>query len=113
MQVLTRRTFLTSASVGAAGVAGAAVLAACGETQVVEKIVTQEVVVEKIVTKEVMVEVPAAPAAPPQPAGDRITFSTDHAAGPRGKAMQWALRDSGMCVLTSKSMSCRRPTLPV
>ncbi len=92
MQVLTRRTFLTSASVGAASVAGAAVLAACGETQVVEKVVTQEVVVEKIVTKEVMVEVPAAPAAPPQPAGDRITFSTDHAAGPRGKAMQWALR---------------------
>ena len=56
---MTRRRLLA----GGVGVAGAAVLAACGETQVVEveKIVTQEVIkevpVEKIVTQTQIKEV--------------------------------------------------------
>ena len=41
---------------GVLGFAGSIVAAACGETQVVEKIVTQQVEVEKIVEKEVPVE---------------------------------------------------------
>lgn len=41
---------------GTLGVAGSIVAAACGETQVVEKIVTQQVEVEKIIEKEVPVE---------------------------------------------------------
>ena len=77
MSTISRRRVLRAAGFGSLAAAGAAVLAACGETQVVtrEKIVTQEVekivekevpverVVEKIVTKEVIVEVtpPAGP----------------------------------------------------
>ena len=61
-RVMTRRNLLRGASAGLFGAAGAAVLAACGEAQVVEKIVTQEVIkevpVETIVTKEVVKEVP-------------------------------------------------------
>ena len=57
---MTRRRLLA----GAMGAAGATVLAACGETQIVERVVTQEgikeVPVERIVTqtqiKEVAVE---------------------------------------------------------
>ena len=55
---ITRRRLLA----GAVGAAGATVLAACGETQIVEKIVTQEVIkevpVEKIVTQTQIKEVP-------------------------------------------------------
>lgn len=96
-------------------------LAACGETQIVEverivtqevtveKIVTQEVpvdrVVEKIVTQEVAVEVEKVVEverivevekiveveAAPQPMSQTFAFGTDHTSGPRGAAMQWAL----------------------
>ena len=51
---ISRRRLLRIGSVGGVAGAVAAVLAACGETKVVEKIVTQQV--EKIVTKEVPVE---------------------------------------------------------
>jgi ABC-type glycerol-3-phosphate transport system substrate-binding protein len=107
---------MRAASVGALGATGAAVLAACGETQIVEveKIVTRDVevikevpvekIVEKVVTRDVekiveveKVIVEKAAAAPAQAGPVTITFSTDHAAGPRGKAMAWALaafRDS-------------------
>ena len=61
-RMMTRRNLIRGASVGAFGAAGAAVLAACGEAQVVEKIVTREVIkevpVETIVTREVVKEVP-------------------------------------------------------
>ena len=71
-KAMTRRHLLRGAALGAFGAAGAAVLAACGETQVVtkevikevqvEKVVTvteiKEVAVEKIVTQEVIKEVP-------------------------------------------------------
>jgi multiple sugar transport system substrate-binding protein len=61
---LTRRKVLRASLLGGSGVVGLAVLAGCGETQIVErevvKVVTQEVPVEKIVTqiveKEVVVE---------------------------------------------------------
>ena len=59
---MTRRSLLRGASLGLLGTAGAAILAACGETQVIEKIVTHEVVrevpVETVVTKEVIREIP-------------------------------------------------------
>ena len=109
----TRRRLLRAGALGGVGAVGAAILAACGETQIVEveKIVTRDVEVikevpverivekivtrdvERIVTKEVMVEVPAeaAPAMVEQMGPVEVTFSTDHAAGPRGKAMAWAL----------------------
>ena len=59
---LTRRNLLRGASAGLFGAAGAAVLAACGEAQVVERIVTHEVTkevpVETVVIEEVVKEVP-------------------------------------------------------
>ena len=89
---VSRRAMLRAALGASAATAGAAILAACGETQVVEKIVTKEVVVEKVV--EVIVEVPVeAPAAAPVQAGPvQIRFATDHTSGPRGNAMNWAMR---------------------
>lgn len=94
-------------------------LAACGETQIVEveKIVTQVVtvdkvvekevpverVVEKIVTQQVAVEVQKVVEvekvvervveveAAPAPVSQTFAFGTDHTSGPRGAAMQWAL----------------------
>ena len=53
MKSVSRRRILR---LGVLGVTGSIVAAACGETQVVEKIVTQQVEVEKIVEKEVPVE---------------------------------------------------------
>ncbi len=53
MKHISRRRMMR---LGILGFAGAVVAAACGETQVVEKIVTQQVEVEKIVEKEVPVE---------------------------------------------------------
>ena len=114
---ITRRRLLA----GSLGVAGASLLAACGETQVVEveKIVTQEVIkevpVEKIVTqteiKEVQVEkivtqtqikevqvdrvvtqvVEKVVEAPPAARTVKFNFETDHTSGPRGKSTQWAI----------------------
>ena len=49
---MTRRQVLKALGVGGLGAGGAALLAACGETQVV----TKEVPVETIVVKEVPVE---------------------------------------------------------
>ncbi len=46
MSEISRRRVLRAAGFGSLAAAGAAVLAACGETQVVEKVVTQEVIVE-------------------------------------------------------------------
>ena len=57
-KAMTRRHLLRGAALGAFGAAGAAVLAACGETQVVTKEVIKEVQVETVVTKEVIKEVP-------------------------------------------------------
>ena len=117
--------------------AGAVVLAACGEAQVVERVVTQQVEVERIVEKEVPVEVErivtrevekivtrevervidrvvtrdvpvevevevvrevevikeveVVKEVPVQIEVTGVRFATDHTAGPRGKAMQWAL----------------------
>ena len=53
MKSVSRRRILR---LGVLGVTGSIVAAACGETQVVEKIITQQVEVEKIVEKEVPVE---------------------------------------------------------
>jgi len=55
---VSRRRLLQGAAAGLFGAAGAAVLAACGETQVVTKEVIKEVQVETVVTKEVIKEVP-------------------------------------------------------
>ena len=102
--LVSRRRALRSAVVGVTGVAGAAALAACGETQVVtvekivekevpvdrvvEKIVTREVQVEKIVVQEKIVEVEATP----QAVTAIVRVAHDHTSGPRGSAMQWALQ---------------------
>ncbi len=111
---MTRRRMLGLAGMLGFGTTGAAALAACGEIQIVEKIVTQTVektvtvaverVVEKVVTVEVerIVEVPVekpeekkTPTVGPQPrpfrTNVRVWFSTDHTSGPRGKALQWGL----------------------
>ena len=112
---VSRRRMLGSAVVGVTGAAGLAVLAACGETQVVtvEKIVEKEVPVERIVQKEVPVEriverivqkeVPVERIvekvvvrevmveATPATRTVKIEFATDHTSGPRGKAMQWGI----------------------
>ncbi|MDE2901982.1 MAG: extracellular solute-binding protein [Chloroflexota bacterium] len=98
---------------------GATALAACGDTQVVEKIVTVEVerIVEKVVTREVervvekvvtveverIVKVPVeepdaqkSPTVRPQPTPFRqhvrVDYLTDHTYGPRGRALQWGLQ---------------------
>ncbi len=67
---VTRRTLIRSLGVGAVGASAAALVAACGETQVVtvervvekevpvEKIIEKEVPVQQIVTKEIIKEVP-------------------------------------------------------
>ena len=55
---VSRRRVLKGAAAGLFGAAGAAVFAACGETQVVTKEVIKEVPVETVVTKEVVREVP-------------------------------------------------------
>ncbi|MCY4111994.1 MAG: hypothetical protein OXF96_08655, partial [Chloroflexi bacterium] len=55
---VSRRRVLKGATAGLFGAAGAAVLAACGETQVVTKEVIKEVPVETVVTREVVKEVP-------------------------------------------------------
>ena len=112
---LSRRSILRAGGAAAAGAAGVAILAACGETQVVtkevpvektiikevpvEKIVTQ--VVERIVTQEVektvekvvtqIVEVEKIVSAEPQAISAVIRFASDHTSGPRGAAMSWAL----------------------
>jgi len=53
---LSRRAVLRAGMAGLVGGVGAAALAACGERQIVEKVVTQTVEVVKVVTKEVPVE---------------------------------------------------------
>ena len=93
---LTRRRFLKASSALGVGVAGAATLAACGETQVVEKIVTQvvEETVIKEVTKEVEVvvqKVVTQAMAAPQPKTVEFEFVSDHVSGVRGKSTTWAL----------------------
>ena len=93
---ITRRRFLTASSALGVGVAGAAALAACGETKVVEKVVTQtvEVEVEKVVTKEVQVtveKVVTQAMAAPQPKTLEFEFISDHVSGVRGKSTTWAL----------------------
>ena len=103
---MTRRQMLGLAGVLGFGATGAAALAACGETQVIEKIVTVEVerVVEKVVTVEVerIVKVPGektkvtkVPTVQPQPRVFRypvkVDFATDHSSGPRGEALKWGM----------------------
>ena len=55
---MTRRTLIRSLGVGAVGASAAALVAACGETQVVtvERVVEKEVPVEKMIEKEVPVQ---------------------------------------------------------
>ena len=92
--LITRRRVLASA----AGAAGVLALAACGETQVVErvveKVVTQQVevekIVEKVVTREVEKIVQVEVAAPQQQISF-IRYVSNHTSGPRAKANQWAL----------------------
>ena len=100
---MTRRRMLGLAGVLSFGAAGAAALAACGETQVIEKIVTVEVerVVEKVVTVEVerIVKVPGektkvtkVPTVQPQPRVFRypveVDFATDHSVGTARRSLE-------------------------
>ncbi len=57
VQRLSRRRLLRLAVVAGGTTTVGVILAACGETQIVERVITQEVVVEKIIEKEVPVEV--------------------------------------------------------
>ena len=115
---MTRRRVLGLAGGLGLGAAGMAAQAACGDTQVVEKIVTVEVerTVEKVVTREVErvvekvitveverivkvpVEIPDAQKTPtvrPEPTPFRqhveVEYMTDHSYGPRGGALIWGL----------------------
>jgi len=95
---LSRRRALRLAVVAAAGTAGAAVLAACGETKAVSTAAATAAPAEKAVTTVAPVGTAAAPAAAataaaaaPKPGIVQIRFVTDHTAGPRGKAMQWGM----------------------
>ncbi|MDE2901984.1 MAG: ABC transporter substrate-binding protein [Chloroflexota bacterium] len=115
---MTRRRVLGLAAALGLGATGAAALAACGDTQVVQKIVTVEVerIVEKVVTREVervvekvvtveverIVEVPIekqdtirSATVRPQPTPFRqlvaVEYMTDHISGARGRALQWGL----------------------
>jgi ABC-type glycerol-3-phosphate transport system substrate-binding protein len=102
-RAISRRGAVRLMAVGAGSVTGLAVLAACGEAQVVtvEKIITKEVPVEKIVVKEVPVdrvvtkvvtkEVPVIVEAAPQVQTTNLIFAHDHTSGPRGAAMSWGL----------------------
>ena len=81
--LVSRRRALRSAVVGVTGVAGAAALAACGETQVVtkevpvEKIVVEQVEVEKIVTRTEIKEVPVEKVVIQQVPVERVVVQTD------------------------------------
>ena len=102
-KAMSRRRMLKAGSALGLSVAGAASLAACGETKVVtvEKVVEKEVPVEKIVEKEVPVEkivekvVEKEVAVIQQAAPTRVTavirFAHDHTSGLRGKHMSWSL----------------------
>ena len=80
---VSRRRALRSAVVGVTGVAGAAVLAACGETQVVtkevpvEKIVVEQVEVEKIATRTEIKEVPVEKVVVQQVPVEKVVVQTD------------------------------------
>ncbi|MCY4110115.1 MAG: extracellular solute-binding protein, partial [Chloroflexi bacterium] len=71
---MTRRKLLRASLVGGAGIAGAAALAGCGETQIVE--VEKQVVVEKVVTEvvEKIVEVTAAAEMKPELRSANLRF---------------------------------------
>ena len=98
---MTRRRLLA----GAVGAAGATALAACGETQIVERVVTKEVIkevpVEKIVMQTQIKEVPVdrvvtqivekVVEASAQARPVTFDFNSDHVSGPRGKSLQWAI----------------------
>ena len=105
----TRRRVLSAGAGTALGLTGAAVLAACGETQVatkevpVEKTVVEQVEVEKIVTRTEIKEVPVEKVVvqekivtvevekPPERKTATIEFHHDQTSGTRGAAMKWAL----------------------
>ena len=101
-KAMSRRRMLKAGSALGLSVAGAASLAACGETKVVtvEKVVEKEVPVEKIVEKEVPVEkivekiVEKEVAVIQQAAPTRVTavirFAHAHTSGLRGKHMSWS-----------------------
>lgn len=82
----SRRAVLRAAGTGGGTAAVAGLLAACGQTQIVERIIIRDVPVERIVTREVPVErvvikgipVPAATAAPvgPPKPGGRLRWGT-------------------------------------
>ena len=123
-QRMTRRRMLGLAGVLGLGAAGSATLAACGETQVVEKIVTVEVerIVEKVVTVEVerivrvSGEEPDAQRSPtvrPQPTPFRqhveVEYLTDHSTGSRASALIWGLEQFEKEAAGHRSEdSCRR-----
>ena len=108
-RAVTRRRVLSAGAGTALGLTGAAVLAACGETQVatkevpVEKTVVEQVEVEKIVTRTEIKEVPVEKVVvqekivtvevekPPERKTATIEFHHDHTSGTRGAAMKWAL----------------------
>ena len=102
---LSRRRLVKSLGAGALGAAGAALLAACGETPAaeVETMVEKEVPVERAATKEAVKAVTVARTvtrqvqaekvveAQPTPQTQTLQFQTDHTSGSRGSAVAWAL----------------------
>ncbi len=93
---LTRRRFLTATSALGIGAAGAAALAACGETEAVETSVTQAAQQEsaKQVTQATPVaaeKVATQAMAAPQSETVEFEFISDHVSGVRGKSTTWAL----------------------
>jgi len=111
MKGLTRRQAMRLFAATGATAGAAAVLAACGETQVVtkevpvEKTVVKEVPVEKVVTQVVTKEAPVEKIVTKtvevikelqaQRGAIKIELATDHTSGPRGKALSWAIEQYG------------------
>ena len=87
----SRRTILRAAGVGAIGVSGMAILAACGESE--PEPAPAEVAAPAATAAPAMTEAPApAATAAPQPETVTLSYVGDHTSGPRGAAMQWGLK---------------------
>lgn len=89
----SRRTILRAAGVGAIGVSGMAILAACGESEPEPAPAAPAAAPAPAATAApAPAATPAPAAAAPQPETVTLSYVGDHTSGPRGAAMQWGLK---------------------
>ena len=84
---VTRRRMLLASAGAALGLAGTALLAACGEEAAKEEPASPAAPAASAASPAPVVE----PAAAPQAEPVNFRYVTDHTSGPRGAAMQWGL----------------------